>query len=87
MATMAMPICGILLLFLCLCGTIQTAQKTHSYMPAKLQFFSTQAKMLMPYLVKYQAEKPVAVFMAEDLANILNTLIAKFIEEEEVYWQ
>ena len=52
--------------------------------PAKLQFFITQARFLKPYLEKYQTEKPMSVFMAGELKNILKTLMCKFIKKEIV---
>lgn len=52
--------------------------------PAKLQFFVTQASLLKPYLEMYQTEKPMAVFIAADLQNLLRTLLAKFLKKEVI---
>ena len=48
---------------------------------AKLQFFIIQAKVLTPYLEKYQSDKPVVIFMAEDLQMILKTAMKKFVKK------
>ena len=50
--------------------TIQNSTKD-PLTTAKLQFFATQARVLEPYLEKYQTGMPMAVFMAEDLEDIL----------------
>ena len=52
--------------------------------PAKLRFFVTQASLLRPYLEMYQTEKPMAVFIAGDLQNLLRTLLAKFLKKEVI---
>lgn len=66
--------------------SFSTAQQCTSdpLFPAKLQFFITQAKSLKPYLEKYQTEKPMAVFMAKDLENILETVMRKFVKKDVI---
>ena len=51
---------------------------------AKLQFFITQAKLLTPYLEKYQTEKPMLVFMSDDLETILKTIMKKYMKKDLV---
>ena len=48
---------------------------------AKLQFFITIAKVLTPFLKKFQSEEPMLPFMAEELYTILWTLLEKFINK------
>ena len=48
---------------------------------AKLQFFITIAKVLTPFLKKFQSEEPMLPFMAEELYTILWTLLEKFIKK------
>ena len=51
-------------------------------MPAKLQFFVTQANVLKPYLAKYQTQNPMAVFMAKNIYNLVHSLFSKFVKKE-----
>lgn len=51
---------------------------------AKLQFFITQAKVLTPYLEKYQTDKLMLVFISEDLEMILKTTMKKYMTKELV---
>ena len=51
---------------------------------AKLQFFITQAQLLKPYLKKYQSESPMMPFMAEDLYNILESTMKKFVRKSVI---
>lgn len=48
---------------------------------AKLQFFTTIANFLTPFLKKFQSEEPMLPFMAEELYTILWTLLKKFIKK------
>ena len=48
---------------------------------AKLQFFITIAKVLTPFLKKFQSEEPMLPFVAEELYTILWTLLGKFIKK------
>ena len=48
---------------------------------AELQFFITIAKVLTPFLKKFQSEEPKLPFMAEELYTILWTLLEKFIKK------
>jgi hypothetical protein len=52
--------------------------------PAKLQFFVTQAKLMRPYLELYQTEKPMVVFMARDLQNLVQSVMEKFVKKSVV---
>ena len=62
-------------------STLRSATK-NPLMPAKLQFFVTQANVLKPYLAKYQTQNPMAVFMAEDIYNLVHSLFSKFVKKE-----
>ena len=62
-------------------STLRSATKD-PLMPAKLQFFVTQANVLKPYLAKYQTQNPMAVFMAEDIYNLVHSLFSKFVKKE-----
>ena len=48
---------------------------------AKLQFFISVAKVLQPFLKKYQTDKPMVPFITEDLLFILKAILDKFIRE------
>lgn len=48
---------------------------------AKLQFFITTAKVLTPFLEKFQSEQLRLPFMAEELYTILWTLLKKFVQK------
>ena len=43
-------------------------------------FYYKQSQMLMPYLEKYQTVKPLVIFMAQDIDNLLRTILAKFMK-------
>lgn len=47
---------------------------------AKLNFFILIAKVLKPFLEKFQTESPMMPFMADELKIILFTLLSKFIK-------
>ena len=47
---------------------------------AKLQFFISVAKILKPFLEKFQTDAPMMPFMANELQSILNTILSKFIK-------
>ena len=47
---------------------------------AKLQFFISVAKILKPFLEKFQTDAPMMLFMAIELQTILNTILGKFIK-------
>ena len=48
---------------------------------AKLEVFISTAKLVQPFLKKYQTDKPMIPFITEDLAEILQCLMARFIKE------
>ena len=48
---------------------------------AKLQFFISVAKILKPFLEKFQIAAPMMPFMAYELQTILNTILDKFIKQ------
>ena len=48
---------------------------------AKLQFFITVAKVLLPFLEAFQTERPMLPFMAEYPRNTLHTILEKFIKK------
>ena len=49
--------------------------------PAKLQFFCTIAKVLLPFQEVFQRERPMLPFMAEYLYDILCNILDKFIKK------
>ena len=55
--------------------------------PDKLQFFITVAQLLKPYLQKYQTEKQMMVFIAEDLEKLLRTLMQKCLKKASLMKQ
>ena len=65
---------------------IRSFQNLRPLSTAKLQFFTTIANFLTPFLKKFQSEEPMLPFMAEELYTILWTLLKKFIKSvlEEV---
>lgn len=64
-------------------NTVQ-ASTQDPFIPAKLQFFVTQANMLQPYLQKHQTDDPMAVFMAQDLAYIVRSAMSKFVKKDVI---
>ena len=62
--------------FTTLQGHIQDA-----FIPAKLQFFFTTAKILQPLLEVFQTERPILPFMAEYIYDILHIILEKFIKK------
>ena len=51
---------------------------------AKLQFFSSTATIMMPYLLKFQGNAPHAPFMTTEVTVLLETLMHKFIKQSEL---
>ena len=49
--------------------------------PAKLHFFICIAKILTPFLQKFQTDKPMAPFLREELLGLLKTIMAIFIKK------
>ncbi|XP_063766097.1 uncharacterized protein LOC134882380 [Eleginops maclovinus] len=48
----------------------------------KLQFFLAIARSFNPFLKKYQTDEPVLPFLAEDLTELLLSLLRRFIKRE-----
>ena len=48
--------------------------------PAKLQFFITVAKVLNPFLEKFQTNNPMMPFMRYEMENILKNLMTRFVK-------
>jgi len=49
--------------------------------PAKLQFFIAVAKILQPFLKKFQTDKPMVPFLSEELQCILKAILGKFVKQ------
>ena len=62
-------------------STIQKATKD-VLVPAKLQIFVYISKVLKPFLVKYQTDEPMIMFLAEDLHDMCGKLMHKSIENQ-----
>ncbi|GBL82302.1 hypothetical protein AVEN_252469-1 [Araneus ventricosus] len=45
----------------------------------KLKVFHSIAKALLPFLTKYQTDKPMLFFLPEDLKKIVNLLLQRFV--------
>ena len=50
---------------------------------AKMQFFSSTATIIMPYLHKFQGNAPLVPFMITEVTVLLETLMEKFIKQSE----
>ncbi|GBM41409.1 hypothetical protein AVEN_62700-1 [Araneus ventricosus] len=56
--------------------------KTHmsnNLLSVKLKLFNSIAKVLLPFLTKYQTDKPMLFFLPEDLKKIVNLLLQCFV--------
>ncbi|XP_076435198.1 uncharacterized protein LOC143275021 [Babylonia areolata] len=51
-------------------------------LPSQLSFFASVARLIEPFLKKYQADKPLMPFMATDLQTMLKNLMQRFIKED-----
>lgn len=51
-------------------------------MVAKLEFFIFIAKKLKPILTKYQDDKPLAIYLGKDIAELLDDLMELFVKED-----
>ena len=51
---------------------------------AKLQFLSSTATVMMPYLQKFQGNAPLVPFMTTEATVILEILMQKFIKQSEL---
>ena len=50
--------------------------------PAKLHFFITIAKILVPFLELFQTDKPMVPFLCGGLENIMTNLLQRFIKKQ-----
>ena len=51
---------------------------------AKLQFFSSTATIMMPYLQKFQGNTPLVPFMTTEVTVLLEILMQKFIKQSDL---
>ena len=51
-------------------------------LPAKLQVFVYISKVLKPFLVKYQIDEPMIMFIGEDLFDMCGKLMQKFVKKD-----
>ena len=51
---------------------------------AKLQFLSSTATIMMPYLQKFQGNTPLVNFMTTEVNVVLETLMQKFTKQSEL---
>jgi len=67
-----------------ICKSFLTVQKhlKDKSLIAKLHAFLSIAKILQPFLVTYQTDKPMSFFLAEDLKKILSLLLQRFIQAD-----
>ncbi|KAJ4945774.1 hypothetical protein JOQ06_023452 [Pogonophryne albipinna] len=49
---------------------------------AKLQFFFAISRTFSPFLLKFQTDEPVMPFLAKDLAELLKSLLRRFVKRE-----
>lgn len=65
------------------CQSFKTLQDSvpDALIAAKLQFFITVAKILKPFLTKYQAQMPMMMFISEDLFDLMKAIMKKFIKK------
>ncbi|TKS80447.1 hypothetical protein D9C73_013320 [Collichthys lucidus] len=61
--------------------TIEAAQKDRLIL-AKLQFFATIARTFQPFLKRYQTDEPAMPFLASDLAELMKSLLRRFVKRE-----
>ncbi|XP_041949319.1 uncharacterized protein LOC121709785 [Alosa sapidissima] len=61
--------------------TIETAAKD-PLIVAKLHFFMAVSRSVSPFLTKYQTNEPVLPFIGDDLAELLKSLLRRFIKLE-----
>ena len=60
---------------------VETATRD-PFVTAKLNFFLSVAKMVTPFLTIYQTDRPMIIFLKEDLKNLILTLMRRFIDED-----
>ncbi|KAK9976520.1 hypothetical protein ABG768_021725 [Culter alburnus] len=61
--------------------TIEAAQKDPLIL-AKLHFFATIARTFDPFLKRYQTDEPVMPFLAKDLAELIKSILRRFVKRE-----
>ncbi|XP_058628346.1 uncharacterized protein LOC131538490 [Onychostoma macrolepis] len=61
--------------------TIEAAQKDPLIL-AKLHFFLTIARTFEPFLKRYQMDEPVMPFLAKDLAELMKSVLRRFVKRE-----
>ena len=64
-------------------ATLRTAVQDELIVP-KLQFFSSTANIMMPYLEKFQGNAPLVPFMTTEVTVLLENLMQKFIKQSEL---
>ncbi|XP_063744625.1 uncharacterized protein LOC134867752 isoform X3 [Eleginops maclovinus] len=62
-------------------AVIEEAQKDPLTLP-KLQFFRSIAQLFDPFLRKYQTEEPVMPYLGRDLAELIKSLMRRFVKRE-----
>ncbi|XP_063753652.1 uncharacterized protein LOC134873747 isoform X2 [Eleginops maclovinus] len=62
-------------------AVIKEAQKDPLTLP-KLQFFRSIAQLFDPFLRKYQTEEPVMPYLGKDLAELIKSLMRRFVKRE-----
>ncbi|XP_056451964.1 uncharacterized protein LOC130387051 isoform X3 [Gadus chalcogrammus] len=59
--------------------TIEVAAKD-PFVIAKLEFFTAVCRTVSPFLTRYQTDEPVLPFIAHDLAELLKSLLRRFVK-------
>jgi hypothetical protein len=60
--------------------TVKEAVLNDKLLVAKLEFFVFVARLLKEFLTKYQKEEPLIVYLAKDIALLLNDVLGLFIK-------
>ena len=55
---------------------------TNPLMACQLSFFASVAKLIEPFLTKYQSDRPLIPFLYSDLHDLLKNLMQRFINED-----
>ncbi|KAJ8348774.1 hypothetical protein SKAU_G00273630 [Synaphobranchus kaupii] len=61
--------------------TIETARQDQLFL-AKLHFFMAISRAFSPFLTKYQTDEPVMPFLCKDLAELMKSLLRRFVKRE-----
>jgi hypothetical protein len=51
---------------------------------ARISFFSSVAAEVEPFVKKYQSSLPVAMYMYDDLGNVMRSLMTRFIKRSQL---